>query len=139
MPESTEPPQLPPGDVSLLADEAAEKDDSSSDESRNDIDEQESGHRHISQRRKLQNAKFEALLSHRVEVDSAEDARPAIPNVPDAELSTAHLVAKQELGAGLLDPREYQVELFERAKAQNTIAVLDTGMAMHTLTFSAEH
>lgn len=27
----------------------------------------------------------------------------------------------------MFDPREYQVELFERAKSQNTIAVLDTG------------
>jgi endoribonuclease Dicer len=39
------------------------------------------------------------------------------------------LIAKQDLGSGVLDPREYQIELFERAKAQNTIAVLDTGIA----------
>jgi endoribonuclease Dicer len=37
------------------------------------------------------------------------------------------LLAKQDGGVAL-DPREYQIELFERAKAQNTIAVLDTGM-----------
>jgi hypothetical protein len=48
----------------------------------------------------------------------------------DGELSIAHLVAKQDLGSGMLDPREYQIELFERAKAQNTIAVLDTGIAI---------
>jgi ERCC4-related helicase len=29
----------------------------------------------------------------------------------------------------MLDPREYQIELFERAKTHNTIAVLDTGIA----------
>lgn len=52
--------------------------------------------------------------------------------MPDAELPTAHLVAKQDLGAGLLDPREYQVELFERAKSQNTIAVLDTGVSQRS-------
>lgn len=48
-------------------------------------------------------------------------------DIPDAELSTAHLIARKDLGHGALDPREYQLELFERAKAQNTIAVLDTG------------
>lgn len=47
----------------------------------------------------------------------------------DGELSIAHLVKKQDLGNGMLDPREYQIELFERAKTQNTIAVLDTGIA----------
>ncbi|PLB47276.1 ATP-dependent helicase dcl1 [Aspergillus steynii IBT 23096] len=115
------------GDASLISDGVAEKDDSSSDESHDDNNDEGSSHKHITQRRKHQNATFEALLSQRVDLDSIEEARPAIPNVPDAELSTAHLVAKQDLGAGLLDPREYQVELFERAKSQNTIAVLDTG------------
>jgi endoribonuclease Dicer len=33
----------------------------------------------------------------------------------------------QDMGGGALDPREYQIELFERAKIENTIAVLDTG------------
>lgn len=46
---------------------------------------------------------------------------------PDTELSTARLIANSGLGGGALDPRDYQVELYERAKFQNTIAVLDTG------------
>ena len=37
------------------------------------------------------------------------------------------MIANQDIGGGALDPREYQIELFERAKSQNTIAVLDTG------------
>lgn len=52
-----------------------------------------------------------------------------MPDLPDAQLSTAHLVAKQDFGSGALDPREYQIELFERAKERNTIAVLDTGIS----------
>lgn len=31
-----------------------------------------------------------------------------------------------------MNPRVYQIELFERAKAENTIAVLDTGLAYTT-------
>jgi endoribonuclease Dicer len=37
------------------------------------------------------------------------------------------LIANQDIGSKALDPREYQIELFERAKSRNTIAVLDTG------------
>lgn len=37
------------------------------------------------------------------------------------------MLANTEPGGGVLDPREYQIELFERARASNTIAVLDTG------------
>ena len=42
-------------------------------------------------------------------------------------MSLARLVADQGTEAGALDPREYQLQLFERAKKENTIAVLDTG------------
>ena len=36
-------------------------------------------------------------------------------------------MSKQESNVIISDPREYQVELFEKAKQQNIIAVLDTG------------
>lgn len=45
----------------------------------------------------------------------------------DSELSMSNLIAKQEFASVIHDPREYQVELFERAKERNIIAVLDTG------------
>ena len=37
-------------------------------------------------------------------------------------------MSKQESNVIISDPREYQVELFEKAKKQNIIAVLDTGL-----------
>lgn len=67
-------------------------------------------------------------LSKRADSTTAETVKSAIQSVPEAQLSTANLIARQDLGMGTLDPREYQVELFERAKSHNTIAVLDTGI-----------
>lgn len=45
--------------------------------------------------------------------------------------STRYLLTTQEFAATIDDPREYQIELYERAKEENTIAVLATGIG-HT-------
>lgn len=42
--------------------------------------------------------------------------------------STRYLLTTQEFAATIDDPRDYQIELYERAKEENTIAVLATGM-----------
>ena len=40
-----------------------------------------------------------------------------------------------DLSISCLDPRVYQIELFERAKTRNIIAVLDTGMSFASQRF----
>jgi endoribonuclease Dicer len=49
----------------------------------------------------------------------------------DEMLTIRGLMAKQESNVIISDPREYQLELFERAKKENVIAVLDTGKFLH--------
>lgn len=50
-----------------------------------------------------------------------------VENANEENLSIRSLMAKQESNIIITDPREYQLELFEKAKKQNIIAVLDTG------------
>ncbi|KAL4887487.1 hypothetical protein BJY04DRAFT_212522 [Aspergillus karnatakaensis] len=98
---------------------APDRDHSSSDESEIEVI---SPAQNTTQRRKLQKENFEALLAERAVTCDAK-AEP----VEDVPISTARLFTSKNLEQGTLDPREYQIELFERAKVENTIAVLATG------------
>jgi endoribonuclease Dicer len=99
------------------------------------------------QRRKTHNAKFDCLyvpiahaaidllklttlpsLSKEAASMTMEDLRSISQNGRLNQSSTTRLLLDQEFASVITDPREYQVELFERAKKENTIAVLDTGM-----------
>ncbi|MCJ1316242.1 Dicer-like protein 1 [Xylographa vitiligo] len=82
---------------------------------------------HVTQRRRLQNSIFSAWLSKRAEKITKEEVKAVIQNADDEVLSIRNLMAKQESNVIIGDPREYQIELFERAKKQDIIAVLDTG------------
>ena len=70
-------------------------------------------------------------FSNRAKTICKEDLVKATQAVDDALLSTRSLISKQESTVIITDPREYQTELFERAKKQNIIAVLDTGKSVH--------
>lgn len=56
-----------------------------------------------------------------------DEIKAAVQCAADEELSIRSLMSKHESAVIITDPREYQTELFEKAKKQNTIAVLDTG------------
>ncbi|MCJ1399859.1 Dicer-like protein 1 [Xylographa trunciseda] len=78
---------------------------------------------HVTQRRRLQNSIFSAWLSKRAEKVTREEVKAAIENADDEVLSIRNLMSKQESNIIIGDPREYQIELFERAKKQDIVAV----------------
>ncbi|KAI9705414.1 MAG: Dicer-like protein 1 [Candelina mexicana] len=82
---------------------------------------------HVSNKRRAQNAKFNSWFSERAESISKEDLQTIVKATEDDKLSTRNLMSKQESTIIITDPREYQLELFQKAKKQNIIAVLDTG------------
>lgn len=66
-------------------------------------------------------------LSKRTAKITNEEVQAVVENANEENLSIRSLMAKQESNIIVNDPREYQMELFQKAKKQNIIAVLDTG------------
>ncbi|KAI1505214.1 RNase3 domain-containing protein [Biscogniauxia marginata] len=75
-------------------------------------------------RRMLDSAQFEKWKRDKKQQASHSIAESA---VRDERKSVTRLVREAESEKIIASPREYQIELFERAKQKNTIAVLDTG------------
>ncbi|OAA58270.1 RNase3 domain protein [Cordyceps fumosorosea ARSEF 2679] len=80
-----------------------------------------SAHRQLSKRKINDNSVFKTWLEHQARVD--DDGSVEAPAAPAEAISDA----AAEISALMITPREYQNELFERAKEKNTIVVLDTG------------
>lgn len=84
----------------------------------------------LKDKRRLQKSIFDAFLSSPAAVQTAFKSRHKNGAIKEAEDDdqTVHSLVAQSQGAQIVkNPREYQIELFELAKKQNTIAVLDTG------------
>jgi len=79
------------------------------------------------EKRRARSALFNAWLLRTAEKNLNERIKSDEKTAADEELSIRALLAQNETTPIITDPREYQIELFERAKSQNTIAVLDTG------------
>ncbi|TVY67376.1 Dicer-like protein [Lachnellula suecica] len=94
------------------------------DEEEDDDDQPKGRPRKITERKRRQNAIADSYLQ-----DALQDPSKQHKVLPqdEAKQSTRWLVNQSENHKIISSPREYQIELFERAKEKNIIAVLDTG------------
>ena len=77
------------------------------------------------ERRKIQDACFRQWIVQQAQTSTSRPKKTK--STDNDQLSIRQLIAQHESKPIITEPREYQVELFGRAKQQNTIAVLDTG------------
>ncbi|KAI9728236.1 MAG: Dicer-like protein 1 [Chrysothrix sp. TS-e1954] len=78
-------------------------------------------------RQRRHNAVFESFVTGKAATFCEDQVVDLQQRSVDGELSLSEIMANQESQKIIQAPRDYQMELFERAKTQNTIAVLDTG------------
>lgn len=81
--------------------------------------------RRISERKRIQNAALDTWFQNYQRQQAK--ALSNVSNRDNEALSVRYMVKQAESRRIISTPREYQVELFERAKTDNIIAVLDTG------------
>ncbi|KAF2019946.1 endoribonuclease dcr-1 [Aaosphaeria arxii CBS 175.79] len=101
-------------------------------------------HTHIpsstDEKRRVQHAIFKAFAAQKGGEVTEEDRQEALRKTDDTQLSVKALLAKDDSGTKIHSPRDYQTELFQKAKEENIIAVLDTGSGKtHIATMLLRH
>lgn len=112
------------------------------DESDDDVD-ITAGHepRTTSERQRAQNQVFKAYAANiSATLTQREVQEVSKKSGKEEELSIREILAKQDTAKRITNPRDYQTELFQRARSENTIAVLDTGSGKtHIATLLLKH
>ena len=101
-------------------------DDSSGSETGREDHEAAGTKTHLSRKRQ-QYAAFAAWKHRRAVQGPSEETRAATNGVADELTSISALARQQEARVIISDPRDYQLELFEKARRENIVAVLATG------------
>ena len=84
--------------------------------------------RKTSEKKRLDSALFQSFLCSNPDISSYKSTKPDTIHAKNIEnMSAAAIIRKGQSHQILNTPRQYQIELFERAKERNTIVVLDTG------------
>ena len=120
------------------------KEQNGEDEDHSDIDDDNS-HPHSPEttlkKRRAQNHILKAFAANiSVHITQREVDEAASKGANEEQLSIQDILAKQETTVRITNPRDYQTDLFQRAKSGNTIAVLDTGSGKtHIATLLLKH
>lgn len=93
-----------------------------------------------SEKRKFQNEIFKAFATDKAEETTDKEVKEAIEGSKNEILSIRDILAQQGNSAQITSPRDYQTELYQKAKNENIIAVLDTGTGKtHIATLLLRH
>jgi len=99
-------------------------------------------------RKREQYATFDSWFSQKAKQISQSIIGQTMKTEDEEALSLRTIMARQESARIIASPRDYQMELFEKAKQENSIAVLDTGsgktliavlLLRHTIDQELEH
>ncbi|KAK7188191.1 hypothetical protein DPSP01_001735 [Paraphaeosphaeria sporulosa] len=94
----------------------------------------------LKEKRAAQNAVFRAFALEKEAQITEKEVKEALHEIEDDKLSIKQLLKKQETSSIIASPRDYQTELFQRAKDDNIIAVLGTGSGKtHIATLLLRH
>lgn len=92
------------------------------------------------EKRRAQNAIFSAFVTKKTNQITEQEIKGSDKELSDDQLSIRELMANQGNSAKITNPRDYQTELFQRAKDENIIAVLGTGSGKtHIATLLLRH
>jgi endoribonuclease Dicer len=93
-----------------------------------------------SEKKRAQNAIFRSFANVKTSQITEKEVKDTLKNTRDELLSIQDILARQENSSRIYNPRDYQTELFQRAKEENIIAVLGTGSGKtHIATMLIRH